>query len=44
MAHGEGTLGKLVTDRTLYDDAAGVFSRLRRSMLLRLIGGSESKP
>lgn len=43
LARGEGSLGKLVHDDTLYNDASNVFARLRGNLLLRLFGGSEPK-
>jgi phospholipid/cholesterol/gamma-HCH transport system substrate-binding protein len=38
VARGEGTLGKLVNDPSLYDNAQGFFGGARRSWLLRLFG------
>ena len=42
VEHGQGTLGKLVNDPSLYHEARGLVGRVRESWWLRLMGGGHA--
>ena len=44
LEHGDGTLGKLVNDPSLYRQAQGVLEGVRRSWVLRMLGAGGKPP
>jgi len=44
LDHGQGTLGRLVNDPSLYHDAKALIGGARKSWMLRFFGGGGSAP